>query len=267
MSNSVRPQRRQPTRLPCPWDSPGKNSGVGCHFLLQCRKVKSESEVAQSCPTLSGPMDCSLPGSSVHGIFQARVLEWGAIAFSVSYTRSSIFFVSSNKTLQNLGSLHFTALPGSPLISQLMLVEQQLSFWFVPSCFSFSWLWAVRTGIFLHTIVSSQAAQPMGMLKTHSRHLVPPQQTHPSKGYLCPRWLRWLRTWDKLPQTRPLCRSTSCCSTEHKARQELWLSSSGGRTIPGVFPYKHSPQKPEGCVRHTSTVLCPSLEERGILMP
>ena len=66
-----------------PWDSPGKNTGVGCHFLLQCMKVKSESEVAQLCPTLSDPMDCSLPGSSVHGIFQARVLEWGAIAFSV----------------------------------------------------------------------------------------------------------------------------------------------------------------------------------------
>jgi len=67
-----------------PWDSPGKNTGVGCHFLLQCMKVKSESEVAQSCPTLSDPMDCSLPGSSAHGIFQARVLEWGAIAFSES---------------------------------------------------------------------------------------------------------------------------------------------------------------------------------------
>ena len=67
----------------CPWDSPGKNTGVGCHVLLQCMKVKSESEVAQSCPTLSDLMDCSLPGSSVHGIFQARALEWGAIAFSM----------------------------------------------------------------------------------------------------------------------------------------------------------------------------------------
>ena len=84
MSNPVRPHRRQPTRLPRPWDSPGKNTGVGCHFLLQCRKVKSESEVTQSCPTLSDPMDYSLPGSSIHGIFQARVLEWGAIAFSES---------------------------------------------------------------------------------------------------------------------------------------------------------------------------------------
>jgi len=74
--------RGQPTRLPRPWDSPGKNTGVGCHFLLQCMKVKNESEVAQSCLTLSDPMDRSLTGSSVHGVFQARVLEWGAIAFS-----------------------------------------------------------------------------------------------------------------------------------------------------------------------------------------
>ena len=76
MSDSVRHQRWQPTRLPCSWDSPGKNTGVGCHFLLQCMKVKRESEVTQSYPTLRDAMDCSLPGSSVHGIFQARVLEW-----------------------------------------------------------------------------------------------------------------------------------------------------------------------------------------------
>ena len=80
---TVRPHRRQPTRLPGPWDSPGKNTGVGCHFLLQCVKVKSESEVAQSYPTFSDPMDRSPPGSTTHGIFQAGVLEWGAIAFSV----------------------------------------------------------------------------------------------------------------------------------------------------------------------------------------
>ena len=84
MSDSVRPHRQQPTMLPRPWDSPGKNTGVGCHFLLQCMTVKSESEVAQSCATLSNPMDRSPPGSSVHGIFQARVLERGAIAFSES---------------------------------------------------------------------------------------------------------------------------------------------------------------------------------------
>ena len=82
--------RRQPTRLPRPWDSPGKNIGVGCHFLLQCRKVKNEREVTQSCSTLHDPMDCSPPGPSVHGIFQARVLEWGAIAFSVDQPRQHI---------------------------------------------------------------------------------------------------------------------------------------------------------------------------------
>ena len=91
MSDSVRPHRRQPTRLLRRWDSPGKNTGVGCHFLLQCMKVKRESEVAQSCPTLS--MDCSLPGSSIHGIFQARVLEWGATAFSKHLCFISINFV------------------------------------------------------------------------------------------------------------------------------------------------------------------------------
>ena len=88
MSDSVRPHRRKPTRLPCPWDSPGKNTGVGCHFLLPCMKVKSESEVAQSCPTLSDPLDCSLPGSSSHGIFQARVLEWVAIETSETWIQS-----------------------------------------------------------------------------------------------------------------------------------------------------------------------------------
>ena len=87
MSDSGQPHRWQPTRLHCPWDSPGKNTEVDCHFLLQCRKVKSESEVTLSCPTLSDPTDCSLPGSSIHGIFQARVLEWGAIAFSGNMVR------------------------------------------------------------------------------------------------------------------------------------------------------------------------------------
>ena len=82
MSDFVGPHRRKPTRLPRPWDSPGKNTGVGCHFLLQCTKVKSEREVAQSCLTPRDPMDYSLPGSYIHGIFQASVLEWGAIAFS-----------------------------------------------------------------------------------------------------------------------------------------------------------------------------------------
>ena len=87
---TVRPHRRQPTRLPRPWDSPGKNTGVGCHCLLQCVKVKSEGEVGQLCPTPSDPMDCSPPGSSIHGIFQARVLEWCAIAFSGQLHKATV---------------------------------------------------------------------------------------------------------------------------------------------------------------------------------
>ena len=101
MSDSVRSHRRPPTRLPGPWDSPGKNTGVGCHFLLQCMKVKSESEVTQSCPTLSDPMDCGPPGSSIHGIFQARVLEWGAIAFSMRWLWLPSNFSPSDKEITN----------------------------------------------------------------------------------------------------------------------------------------------------------------------
>ena len=109
----MRLHRRQPTRLPHPWDSPGKNTGVGCHFLLQCMKVKREREVTQSRPTLRDPMDCSLPGSSVHGIFQARVLEWGASAFSKpllpAFYFLSLIYMSvllpllENKILQSRG--------------------------------------------------------------------------------------------------------------------------------------------------------------------
>ena len=86
VSDSVRPHRRQPTRLPHPWDSPGKNTGVGCHFLLQCMKMKSENEVSQSCLTLSNTMDCSPPGSSIHGSLQARVPEWGAMKIQHNQT-------------------------------------------------------------------------------------------------------------------------------------------------------------------------------------
>ena len=96
MSDSVRPHRWQPIRLPHPWDSPGKNTGVSCHFFLQCMKVKIDSEVAQSSPTLRDPMDSSPPGSSAHGIFQARVLEWGAIAFS--WVQSLLSLVSCKAT-------------------------------------------------------------------------------------------------------------------------------------------------------------------------
>ena len=91
MSDSVLPQRQQPTRLHHPWDSPGKNAGVGCHFLLRSMKVKSESEVAQLCPTLCDPMDCSPPGSSIHRILQERVLEWGSIAFSLVNNKDEKF--------------------------------------------------------------------------------------------------------------------------------------------------------------------------------
>ena len=97
MSNSVRPHRWQPTRFHHPWDPPGKNTGVDCHFLLQFMKMKSE--VTQSCPTLNDPTDCSLPGSSVHGIFQARVLEWGAIAFSYPFPPAIINFFSKSVSL------------------------------------------------------------------------------------------------------------------------------------------------------------------------
>ena len=100
VSDSVRPHRWQPTRLPRPWDSPGKNSGVGCHFLLQCMKVKSENEVTQSCPTPSDPMDCSLPGSSIHGIFQARVLEWGAIVCTTCHQK--LYIIGKMKGLRSL---------------------------------------------------------------------------------------------------------------------------------------------------------------------
>ena len=93
MSDSVRPHRRQPTRLPHPWDSPGKNTRVGCHFLLQSMKVKSESEVAQSCPTLRNPMDCSLPGSSIHGIFQQEY--WSGVPLP-SLHKDSILVNNAN---------------------------------------------------------------------------------------------------------------------------------------------------------------------------
>ena len=122
----MRPHRWQPTRLARPWDSPGKNSGVGCHFLLQCMKVKSESEVAQSCPTLSDPRDCSLPGSSAHGIFQARVLEWGAIAFSntPSYNNNYNISITYAATLETpstiLSTLHSFNPFKASLIAQLV---------------------------------------------------------------------------------------------------------------------------------------------------
>ena len=122
MSNSVRPHRRQPTRLPRPWDSPGKNTGVGCHVLLQCMKVKSESEVAQSCPTPSDPVVCSLLGSSTHGILQARVLEWGTIAFS-----GPLYFCTVCYSL----SCFISNVVDLILLFFLFLDESGLSVWFI----------------------------------------------------------------------------------------------------------------------------------------
>ena len=134
MSNSVRLHRRQPTRLPRLWDSPGKNTGVGCHFLLRCTTEKSESEVAQSCLTLSDPMDCSLPGSSVHGIFHARVLEWVAIAFSlhgVSFPFSRIKFKIFNKDnkCKGPGTSILMTTPGLQIhtrFSKMLFLERQV---------------------------------------------------------------------------------------------------------------------------------------------
>ena len=117
MSDSVQPHRRQPTRLLRPWYSPGKNTGVGCHFLFQCMKVKSESEVAQSCRTLSDPMDCSVPGSSVHGIFHTRVLEWVANAFSPLVVQFS--FSSVAQTYPTLCDPMNRSTPGLPGHHQL----------------------------------------------------------------------------------------------------------------------------------------------------
>ena len=107
MSDSLQPSELQPARLLCPWDLPGKNTGRGCHFLLQCMKMKSESEVAQACPTPSKPMDCSLPGSSVHGICQARVLEGVAISFS---GKRSLVFPEISSLSHSIVFLYFFAL-------------------------------------------------------------------------------------------------------------------------------------------------------------
>ena len=118
MSDSVRPQRWQPTRLRRPWDSPGKNTGVGCHFLLQCMKVKSENAVTQSCLTPSNPMDCSLPGSSIHGILQARVLEWGAIA---SYIQ-----INANMACRENKSFNTEKIQSKSVIRIIMLIKNLL---------------------------------------------------------------------------------------------------------------------------------------------
>ena len=145
---TLRPHRRQPTRLPHPWDSPGKNTGVGCHFLFQCMKVKSESEVAQSRPTLSDPKDCSPPGSSVHGIFQGRVLEWGAIAVSAS-PRSS----SSQCTRLRLSVL-YSNLPLAILAHDVYTLQSHSLLHLLPShCAAhyIPWTYLLAAGLYLMT--------------------------------------------------------------------------------------------------------------------
>ena len=131
MSDSVRPHRRQPIRLPRPWDSPGKNTGVGCHCLLQCMKVTSEREVAQSCLTLHDPTDYSLPGFCVHGIFQARVLEWGAIAFSSSIPAAA----AAAASLQSCPTL-CDPIGGSPRGSPIPGILQARTLEWVATAFS-----------------------------------------------------------------------------------------------------------------------------------
>ena len=153
MSDSVRPHRQQPTRLPCPWDSPGKN--VGCHFLLQCMKVKSESEVAQSCQTLRDPMDCSLPGSSVHGIFQATILGVGCHCllrlFLLSTLKETICthnLVSGSVFVKTKVKIKEPFHPPSPICWYLPLQNLALT-----SCFEWFQTWSKLPNIdllFLH---------------------------------------------------------------------------------------------------------------------
>ena len=155
---TVQPHRRQPTRLRCPWDSQGKNTGVDCHFLLPCMKVKSESEVTQLCPTLSNPMDCSLPGSSIHGIFQARVLEWGVIAFSkeISSLSHYIAFLYFFALITEEGSLI------SPRYSLELCIQMLMSF-----LFSFAFLFSS-----FHSYLSSLPRQPFCFFEFFSMGMV-----------------------------------------------------------------------------------------------
>ena len=134
VSDSVQPHRWQPTRLPRPWVSPGKNTGVGCHFPLQCMKVKSESEVAQSYLTLSDPMDCSPPDSSVHGIFQARVLEWGAISFFNSYRTGDKINIQNYQSAYHVKELKLQSMSFDQVLLTFCIVIRFYSFLQNNSC-------------------------------------------------------------------------------------------------------------------------------------
>ena len=143
MSDSVWPRRQQTTRLPYPWDSTGKNTGVGCHFLLQCVKMTSESEATQSCPAHSDSMDCSLPGSSVHGIFQARVPEWVAIAFSAFNHKYCIRCKNWTGTLSDvlLGNIQ---LPCFAILCKGLWTAGIHRFCPFPRPCQMGWLWCLR---------------------------------------------------------------------------------------------------------------------------
>ena len=127
---TVQPHGRQPTSLPRPWDSPGKNTGVGCHFLLQCMKVKNESEVAQSHPTLSDPMDCSLPGSSICGIFQARVrsgVPWPSPFLPHTYSQMEVGFTKISLSVSRAGwNMHLEGNWGDYLTQAQNLTHGQI---------------------------------------------------------------------------------------------------------------------------------------------
>ena len=142
VSDSVRPHRRQPTRLPRPWDSPGKNTGVGCHFLLQCMKVKSEREVAQSYPTLSDPMDCSLPGSSIYGTLQAFLFCCFPLFLCIDHWgRLSCLFLLFFGTLHSdVYIFPFLLCFLLPFFTQLFIRPPQTAI--LPFCISFPWGWS-----------------------------------------------------------------------------------------------------------------------------
>ena len=151
MSDSVRPHRQQPTRLHRPWDSPGKNTGVGCHFLLQCMKVKSEREVTQSFPALHTPMDCSLPGSSAHEIIQARVLEWGAIPFSEtkSYQIPNLLTLSLHYGYMAVLTLSSYLLEAKPWCKWEVTVGILVCLFFIMDCFEYVHLSLTSLGCFI----------------------------------------------------------------------------------------------------------------------
>ena len=188
MSDSVRPHRRQPTRLHRPWDSPGKNTGVGCHFLLQCMKVKSEGEVAQSCPTFSDPMDCSLPGSSVHGF--SRQEYWSGVPSPSPkrlYYYSSIiifFWVCNSKasdTVNNcLSSVHINFLGHSSKIKIWKTTFDDIPVLWHTYTIGIMTLWP----IFIHQLYGQVNTQWLWFLKNHAVKCLPKKRLIIKEKYI-----------------------------------------------------------------------------------